>query len=669
LAGTEAGMARVASVGLGAIAWPTLAGLGAGVGVVGILNPDFVASLGKSRASMDFARAALLGGAIGVVVSWLVIALLARFIRGHADEPFGERFRPWGFRAAGLAGAPLVVWLQNSLERKQEGLVFAFVLLATILASVSAYHLPSPGSLGGGHRRISQRIAVTTLAALTLYFVWKVSGLAIAHHQAFQTGRADLGIYMTIFRHSSLGIPLGCSFCTGGNHLIGHFDPILVLLSPLYLIYPYSETLLVLQTLWLASTVVPAYLISKHHLGNPWFGVVLGFAFLASPGLHGVALFDFHSVALCVPLFVWLLYFFETGRLRWYAAMAFVVLLVREDMPLALACVGVYAFFSGKPLGVRVGWLTVIGSVAYFVLVKFVIVKIPDPLNRNDEVYGYAHYYRNLIPRYTSTGGLVATLFGDPVFVLRQVFKEPKVYYALQLLAPVLLLPLLARGRLMLAYGSVITLLATRAAVYSTHFQYSSLLLPFVVLLTPAGLARVRSGELRFGALAPERLGRAMAVGMVVSSALVSWKFGAIVPNDAFRAGFGRLVRQATSKQRESAEWLKRVADGVDREESIAAAGNLLPHLGSALKVVRAKHRRQADYFVVPNFRRGSKLRKTVEKEVRRGHLEKVDEMHGMRLYRTKYPPELRAKLPQRRTWKENQRAQDAAKQDDDDDE
>src|SRR5205814_1213162 len=135
-----------------------------------------------------------------------------------------------------------------------------------------------------------------------------------------------------VFRISSLGKPLGCTLCLGGTHASGHFDPILVLLSPLYFLYPYSETLLVLQTLWLASSVVPLYLLALRATGNPRIGVALAATFVAYPALHGVSLFDFHSLALIIPLFLWLAYCFETERWKAYSAVVALLLFCREDV-------------------------------------------------------------------------------------------------------------------------------------------------------------------------------------------------------------------------------------------------------------------------------------------------------------------------------------------------
>ena len=110
-----------------------------------------------------------------------------------------------------------------------------------------------------------------------------------------------------------------------------------------------------------------------------------------------------------------------------------------------------------------------------------------------------------------------------------------------KLLVPLLALPLLAKERLVLAYGAALTLLGTVPFLHSIHFQYSSMLIPFLFFLTAASLGRIKRGELAFGSLSAERLSRALSAGVLVSTLLCSWKFGGVIPNDSFRAGFRPL--------------------------------------------------------------------------------------------------------------------------------
>ena len=84
-----------------------------------------------------------------------------------------------------------------------------------------------------------------------------------------------LGVYDNIFYHSIHGRPLASSLMKTGSHVSGHFDPILVLLSPVYLLKSSAESLLSLQSFWMAAGVFPAYLLGAELLRSRFAGVVV----------------------------------------------------------------------------------------------------------------------------------------------------------------------------------------------------------------------------------------------------------------------------------------------------------------------------------------------------------------------------------------------------------
>src|SRR5262249_41012671 len=150
--------------------------------------------------------------------------------------------------------------------------------------------------------------------------------------------------------------------------------------------------------------------------------------------------------------------------------------------------------------------------------------------------YSFAYYYDDLIPNRTGMGGLLLSLVTNPAFVLKTIFAEAKIVYMLQLFLPLAFLPFFARaGRAMLIYGFVFTLLASRTAFYSIHFQYSCLLIPIAFALVPMALKRIEDGPSATLGLDGRRLSRAALAAAFVASALIQWKFGAFVDNQSFK--------------------------------------------------------------------------------------------------------------------------------------
>ncbi len=145
------------------------------------------------------------------------------------------------------------------------------------------------------------------------------------------------------------------------------------------------------------------------------------------PALHGANMYEFHSLALISPLVVWLLYAYETGRDRLYWFTFAVLLLCREDVPLLMCFVGLYAILDRRGVSkARLGWVTIAMSLVYFVIVKLFFMTSPGIIMSGKDAYSYAYYYEELIPNRSGLGGLLVSLLTNPIFVLKLLTEEPR---------------------------------------------------------------------------------------------------------------------------------------------------------------------------------------------------------------------------------------------------
>jgi uncharacterized membrane protein len=630
----DRGTAQVGALGMGAFGWPLAIGTGVGTALSAVATQIAKGDFASRHPWVNWA----VHGWPPVVFMTLAAALSALGAatlrkRLGDDRALGALYRQSLHRFAFLSGLPVVLAFKEPIEVPRGWLLLALAVVAGALATYSAYHFATE-ERAAEDRRLGWLAAAVVGASMVAYAGFTIH-LVIVNHLSFNTGRSDLGYYLSVFRQSSEGIPLGCSLCGGGSHVTGHFDPLLVLLSPTFLIYPFAETLLVLQTLWLASGAIPVYLLTRHHAGHRGAGVALAVAYLAYPALHGVNLFDFHSIALCIPPLLWFLYFLEQERARSAYLTLALCLLVREDVSLATLLVGISLIFSGIPRRVRMGLVTTVLSIAYFVVAKVVFMGHADPLNATANGKGYTQFYEELIPAGRSTSALVGTLIGDPLFALSRILTESKLDYAALLFVPLLGLPLLARGRIQLAYGFAVTLLAT-AHLYSVHAQYSSALVPILFGLAASALGRIRFAPSLPLRVSGARLAKALAFGVLVSTLLCSWKFGGLIQNESFIAGFRPLVREASPEARAFDAWLRKVALAFPKGAKVAANSRIIPHLGPVHGLYMIEERRKADYVIV-NMRNREIARLILADEAL-GYLVQVQTNAHLRIYRTRYP-------------------------------
>src|SRR6266567_1377706 len=116
----------------------------------------------------------------------------------------------------------------------------------------------------------------------------------LAQHNAFLTNAEDLGIMDQAIWNTLHGNMLHQSICNivsdtncyslqGITRFAIHFEPILIPISLLYYIFSTPNTLLVLQTLVVASGAFPAFWLARLRLRNEWAAVAIALLYLLYP--------------------------------------------------------------------------------------------------------------------------------------------------------------------------------------------------------------------------------------------------------------------------------------------------------------------------------------------------------------------------------------------------
>jgi uncharacterized membrane protein len=530
-----------------------------------------------------------------------------------------------------------------SIEHDKPGRTLLLVALVALVAGVSTHTLlglvpradppPAPDRAGG---RLAAAVFVGSLwAAYAAFF----AHLSIQNHHALNTRTVSLAFYDNIFYQSAHGHPLACSFMKAGYHGSAHFDPILVAWSPLYLLHPGAEAILTLQSFWLGAGVVPVYLLGRTRLEGRVEAAALAVMYALYPALHGANLYEFHSLTLAAPIVLWALWFFERERWRGYAIAMAAALLVREDVSILLAFVGIYGIASGAPGKARAGWLTILASAAYFAFVKRWCMTSSDVFMTGKDAYGYAFNYEDLIPNHDGASGMLTSLVTNPVYVLETIATTPKLLYVAELFLPLAFLPVLARpGRVMLVWGLLFGLLATRPALHSIYAHYPCTIIPVAFAITPSALQQIRGS---FGASAPfegTRVGRSLLAAALVASVLCSWKFGGFVENASFRAGYLPVARSLSPEEQERYAWVREQADRIPSDASVGVTNRIGPHCSSRKTALLYPEHVDVEWlFVDENELHGAELEAHRER-VRTGLFELVASRGGLAVYRRKVP-------------------------------
>lgn len=398
---------------------------------------------------------------------------------------------------------------------------------------------------------------------------------AVTNHRNFGTALFDLAVYDNVLWQTSHGRWLGSSLIPGGYHLGTHVDPILVFLAPVYRLWPRAETLLVIQSFWLVSGAVPLFLLARRVFDHGWLAVGMGASLLLHPALHGPLFYDFHSLSLAGPLFLWVLHFLGTGNRRAYLVTAALLLLTREDMAILLVPVGVFAWQGGER---GLSRTTIAGALLYLALVKYGLA-LWGQADGN-----FAYYYEDLVTDPDGHfGHLLLGLVLHPLRALEHVLGAPRLAYMALMFGPLLFLPFVARrGRYLLAYGLAATLLASRGAMHSVHFQYTTFIYPFAFALVPFAVARLAPNP----EIPRDRQRRmVLVVGILIACSIAGMRFGALAPNPSFQSGYSQFKPWPADDLKVQYADLVRLRDKIPPDASVMASRHTGPHVSNRWEI------------------------------------------------------------------------------------
>ncbi|HEX2508420.1 MAG TPA: DUF2079 domain-containing protein [Miltoncostaeaceae bacterium] len=315
------------------------------------------------------------------------------------------------------------------------------------------------------------------------------SYLSVRRHDAFWTGRFDLGNMVQAVWSTAQGRPLETTDIAGEQfvRLGAHVDPILVLFAPLTWTGALPQALLVAQAVIVASGALPAYWLGRRWLGDERLAVAAAAVYLLYPPLQWATLTEFHPVTLAAPLLLFCIWAAEERRYALLTVFAVLAALTKEEVGLALAVLGIWMIVRG--LGRRYGAALAVAALAWVAVAVLVIIP------RFNEGQGSA-----FVDRYSSLGddgaGVARTLLTRPWEAAELVASYDRLSYLVALLAPLaflsLLAPLLAAGALP---EVVINVLADWFPQYSIEFQYVAVIVPFLVAAAILGLARLRRAD------------------------------------------------------------------------------------------------------------------------------------------------------------------------------
>jgi uncharacterized membrane protein len=442
-------------------------------------------------------------------------------------------------------------------------------------------------------------IHVVGVGLITAVMAVGYSVFALVLNYRFQTSSYDLEIFdqaVRSYAHFHPGTSpikgLHNHFGPGFSILGDHWSPILASLAPLYWIHDSPTTLLVAQAVLFALAIPPLWVFTRRAFGGggrraTLAAYLVAIAYLLSWPIASAEVFDFHEVAFAPVLLAIVLERLQAGKLRTALIAAFLLLLVKEDMGLVVAGIGVYLLVS-LPSTVRKQRIVGLGMIVFGLADTWIATYLLIPA-----FGGHASYYW----AYGALGHNVPQVAGHIVAhpldsAKLMITPRIKLDTMLWLLAPFCFLPLLSPITI-----AVIPLLVERmmqdqfANWWVTSYHYNAYLVIILACGGVDGAARLgrwlgrawRASRPRDGdETRAAQVGSSVAtIGLVAAAAMCAIAVYS-VPKFALGQAFHRSFFHRTVYEKIAEEAVSAVPSGV----TVEAVNYLGPQLADRDKVL-----------------------------------------------------------------------------------
>lgn len=351
------------------------------------------------------------------------------------------------------------------------------------------------------------RGAIVLLVAVMLY-VGVFAALSLMRYNTFHATTFDLGIITQVVWNTAHGRWFETSIDRAtnteliGSYLGNHVRPILLLLAPLYRLWPDPRMLLVLQSVALGGAALPLYWIALRQTEDAKAAPLVVCCYLGYPALGFLNLVDFHPIAFSIPLVLLAYWALQEERKGVFWGAVLLALSTKEEMVVPIGAWGLVNLLLRDRRRVGLGLIALAGGWAVLCF-GFII-----PHFNEGQPYRFLQLWSQFLGSSDlgSVGGGTAQSAGGASF-------EAVALFLLHLFLPLGFLPFLGPASFVVSLPSLIyLLLGERPAFHSVGYQYPAVLIPWFFLAVVEGLRWARRRVSRFGGRRFYRLGLAFLV-------------------------------------------------------------------------------------------------------------------------------------------------------------
>lgn len=270
------------------------------------------------------------------------------------------------------------------------------------------------------------------------------------------------------------------------SHFSIHLSPIFYVIYPIFYIFPYAETLNVIQPFFVALGVLPIALMCFKRGFSNIHTLIISILYLFNLVILSSGNYDFHENSLLIFPLLMLMYFSLNSGVKRYIGMAIsaiLVLSVKEDAFIYVFVFGIYLLVSERKYIEGLIYMA-LPVLYFFFALNYINTQGVGAMTSSR--YGILIYNED-----DGFMGIIKTLFVNPAYAIKELFTTTtgsysKLMYVLELFIPLVFIPLFIKrpSRLVLLLPIILNLLTEYSYQYDIGFQYHYGIMAYLFFLT-----------------------------------------------------------------------------------------------------------------------------------------------------------------------------------------
>lgn len=334
------------------------------------------------------------------------------------------------------------------------------------------------------------------LISIVISYIVLISLFSIIRHYNLCSFAYDLGIFMqslwSTFHNKPFYETPDLYWNSSGNFLSIHFSLLLLILLPIYFLFPFAESLLIFQTILIGFSAIPLYMLARRVSNDDLFPKILVLSYFLSPALQSANFYDFHMEAFLPVLFISSIYFLEKNDIA--KSVVFVILPVFAIYTLSpLVILTLIAYLLNPKIGRKMRFflifVMILVSIYFFIVALIILPLMGTPPFKPGTISWFPFLGR-------SWSEIFLSIVLSPMNVVKSVSYDLslKLVYWLLLSLPVSFLFLLyPRMLIPLSYWLIISFLTSYTPFYTIGWQYPFITLPFIYCGSAYGFRKIKN--------------------------------------------------------------------------------------------------------------------------------------------------------------------------------